>query len=623
MTTRRFLCALVPTVVWISSLHAQLIQDVTLTMSDGIRIEASIARPLGLPPSGGFPAVMLIHGYGGSKSQMNALMQVMATYGYASLAYSVRGQGGSEGVSTTMGERERLDLVEVINYLRSAPLINPNKLGVTGGSQGGIHSWMAAAHRMPGVQAVAPLIATPNFARDLVPNNCISRWLVFELTLGSVRFGNERDRIKNLILQDRFDSVLVFIDARNLMHLVDSVRIPVFQAVGWADALFPVNANIEARARLLANRQPVWSYFGTNGHLEPVVPQEATFVLEKIVEWFDHWLKGFSLAESEFPMVFYSDDRPGWPRHRVREWQPSTTMRFYVSQTALSSTPPSASATLPFALQYDAGYTPLMGWNDRFAGTNFRNAFQATPVRLMSAPLTDAVEVTGIPRAHLSVSSDGQKFQTHVRVYDVAPSGSGFEWRLMSRGNYGVRNNAPGATHQLDFECRALSHFVPAGHRIGVEISSLDMFSADVAQIVPFFASTNSNALSSPSNPSYIDLQIVGSGTVEVAEAHSLPHGFFLHQNYPNPFNPTTKMSFVIGSRSAGSLVSLRVFDVLGREVATLVDGVLPSGEHTISFDARDLPSGESSKGGYASGAYFYRLSVGERSAARRMLLVR
>jgi endonuclease/exonuclease/phosphatase family metal-dependent hydrolase len=83
---------------------------------------------------------------------------------------------------------------------------------------------------------------------------------------------------------------------------------------------------------------------------------------------------------------------------------------------------------------------------------------------------------------------------------------------------------------------------------------------------------------------------------------------FELHQNYPNPFNPTTTLSFVIGHRS---FVNLKVFDILGNEIATLVNEELPAGEYQVEFSA----TGGSASGGntynLSSGIYFYKLSVG------------
>jgi hypothetical protein len=88
------------------------------------------------------------------------------------------------------------------------------------------------------------------------------------------------------------------------------------------------------------------------------------------------------------------------------------------------------------------------------------------------------------------------------------------------------------------------------------------------------------------------------------------PRAFMLYQNYPNPFNPST----TIGFRVHGSgHTSLRVFDVLGREVATLVNETLPAGEHSVNFSAENLPSG----------VYSYRLTAGGFSETKRMVVMR
>ncbi|MCX6144966.1 MAG: T9SS type A sorting domain-containing protein [Ignavibacteriales bacterium] len=101
--------------------------------------------------------------------------------------------------------------------------------------------------------------------------------------------------------------------------------------------------------------------------------------------------------------------------------------------------------------------------------------------------------------------------------------------------------------------------------------------------------------------------QIVSS--VGNAEA-VVPSGFQLEQNYPNPFNPTTNFEFRIGN--CGS-VSLKVFDVLGREVATLVNGMRPAGVYKVRWDASSLPSG----------VYFYRLQAGGFTQSRAMVLMK
>jgi glucuronoarabinoxylan endo-1,4-beta-xylanase len=87
-------------------------------------------------------------------------------------------------------------------------------------------------------------------------------------------------------------------------------------------------------------------------------------------------------------------------------------------------------------------------------------------------------------------------------------------------------------------------------------------------------------------------------------------HGFTLHQNYPNPFNPRTAIRYEL---PGSSHVTLAVYDVLGREVALLVNETQPAGAHVASFEATSL----------SSGVYFYRLHAGRFIDTKRLLLVR
>lgn len=99
-------------------------------------------------------------------------------------------------------------------------------------------------------------------------------------------------------------------------------------------------------------------------------------------------------------------------------------------------------------------------------------------------------------------------------------------------------------------------------------------------------------------------------------EIGTLPIEFILHQNYPNPFNPTTTITYAIpllGGDERGGLVTLKVYDVLGREVARLVNEDKEAGYHSIDFDGVDLPSG----------VYFYKITTGNYIATRKMLLLK
>lgn len=95
-----------------------------------------------------------------------------------------------------------------------------------------------------------------------------------------------------------------------------------------------------------------------------------------------------------------------------------------------------------------------------------------------------------------------------------------------------------------------------------------------------------------------------------IEDIKNIPDEFFLEQNFPNPFNPSTKIVYRI---SDGGFVNLKVYDVLGNEVATSVNEYKPAGRHEINFDASELHSG----------VYFARLSAGNQSDIIKMSLLK
>jgi hypothetical protein len=123
---------------------------------------------------------------------------------------------------------------------------------------------------------------------------------------------------------------------------------------------------------------------------------------------------------------------------------------------------------------------------------------------------------------------------------------------------------------------------------------------------------------------------------LDVSDPTTSPTEFKLYQNYPNPFNPSTTIRYIVskggtgeaglgtekrGTGSAGSggwglrasWVKLSVYDILGREVAVLLNGLVEAGEHEVTFDGRNL----------SSGVYFYRMQAGEFVQSRKLVLVK
>lgn len=101
-----------------------------------------------------------------------------------------------------------------------------------------------------------------------------------------------------------------------------------------------------------------------------------------------------------------------------------------------------------------------------------------------------------------------------------------------------------------------------------------------------------------------------GVGSSIDSEELNAPDAFVLHQNYPNPFNPTTNIRFTL---PISENVQVSVYNVLGQRVATLVNGVMPAGSHSINFNAATL----------ASGVYIYRIQAGGFTQTKSMMLVK
>lgn len=129
---------------------------------------------------------------------------------------------------------------------------------------------------------------------------------------------------------------------------------------------------------------------------------------------------------------------------------------------------------------------------------------------------------------------------------------------------------------------------------------------ADISKVgvVVFVQSTSTKSVYQSEYISYASL----TGIEE--RSQNTPATFELHQNYPNPFNPSTTITY---SLDAGSDVTLSFVDVIGREVRTLEYRRQSAGNHSVHFNAGDLPAG----------VYFYSLTAGGRTSVRKMLLLK
>jgi hypothetical protein len=224
--------------------------------------------------------------------------------------------------------------------------------------------------------------------------------------------------------------------------------------------------------------------------------------------------------------------------------------------------------------------------------------------------------VEAINRSHLDYPyyTDqiyGQSFfgDPSLRIYTASPS----IVRLDAPENY-----TPGAS----VTCRVTIDGQPlAGYPVTVAggESQYETIISDAEGIVPItFPANDTNTATVTA---VVDGAVAGravlqpSVTADAEDNDLTPHQFALRQNYPNPFNPSTTISFTLTRRQQ---VTLEIYDILGRVVTRLVDGIQESGEHQIEWNGTDRDGHD-----VASGMYLYRIIGEEGTSCRKMTLVK
>lgn len=136
--------------------------------------------------------------------------------------------------------------------------------------------------------------------------------------------------------------------------------------------------------------------------------------------------------------------------------------------------------------------------------------------------------------------------------------------------------------------------------------SSVKMFDSNGNYIEDFIPSGSGGLM----RPNAVVIRELNPSSVSEDESSSDLNNFLLEQNYPNPFNPSTTIKYKLPENS---YVSLIVYDILGNNISTLIDEIKEAGYHSIEFDATNL----------VSGTYFYRLTTGEFTSVKKLVLLK
>ncbi|MET8099253.1 alpha/beta fold hydrolase [Streptomyces sp. NPDC005236] len=486
--------------------------DRVMAMDGGVRLDTSYFTTG--PSSRRRPAVLLAHGFGGSKADVRPEAEKLARDGYAVLTWSARGFGRSTGrIGLNAPKGEVADVSRLVDWLARRPEVRLDRsgdprVGVAGASYGGAISLLAAAND-PRVDAIAPSITYWNLADALFPNGVFKKlWAGIFINSGGgcARFEPELCAMYNRVAESgKPDAAAVkLLQERSPSAVGDRIKVPTLITQGQSDSLFPLGqADAMARA-IKANGAPIdvdWISGGHDGG-----DMETDRVTSRVVSWFDRYLKddkgagtgpafrvtrtgGVDSTDGAALLRGASADTyPGLDsgRHTI-----ALSGREQSFQNPAGSSPPAISA-LP-GLGGSGGLAQLST-----LGVGVSLDFPGQYARFESAPFRDDLRITGSPTVTAHIRSSTDDAVLFAKVYDVGPGGT--QQVLPSQLVTPVRIEGAKSGEDVRLTLPAIDHAVRKGHRLRLVLASTDLGYASPAAPATYTVSLQS-ALQVPTAP--------------------------------------------------------------------------------------------------------------------------
>ncbi|MYT93711.1 alpha/beta fold hydrolase [Streptomyces sp. SID8350] len=476
----------------------------------GVEIDTSYFYGEG---SGKRPAVLIGHGFGGSKNDVRAQAEKLAADGYAVLTWSARGFGKSGGaISLNDPEAEVKDVSGLIDWLAARPEVQLDadgdpRVGLTGASYGGAVSLLAAGYDER-VDAIAPVITYWNLADALFPDGVFKKlWAGIFVTSGG---GCEKFEKRLCEMYERVavsgkpdPAAIELLTERSPSAVADRIKVPSLILQGQSDSLFPLGHADAMQKAISANGAPVSVDWISGGH--DGGDNETPRVEGRVGAWFDRYLKeetgtdtgpAFRVTRTggidstdgaALKRGASSDTYPGL-RSGGREIALGEGTKTF--RNPAGSAPPAISAVPGLG----GGISQLSS-----LGVGLSLDFPGQFGRFDSAPLDTSVRVTGTPTVRVTVkATEGRDAVLFGKVYDVSPDGR--QQRLPSQlvAPYRITPDQQGKPVELALP--AVDHEFDAGHRMRLVLSATDLGYASPAEPATY-AVTLDGPLTVPTAP--------------------------------------------------------------------------------------------------------------------------
>ncbi|MGZ8691976.1 MAG: alpha/beta hydrolase [Gaiellaceae bacterium] len=287
--------------------------EVSLTMDDGVHIDASLLVPDGAAPAGGWPAVMLFHGLGGNhKSLVSGLEAPYLSKGYAVFAPDARGHGTSGGYVSLDGPREVADIRAEFQWLAARSEVSDTQIGAWGISLGGGAAWNSVVAGVP-FKALETFETWSDLYRALFPQNLGKAGAIYTFAQSAPSDRIEpalRPYVPQMIGNENLPGVRQLLGTRSSLSALSAVTTPSFLFQGRRDFAFDIDQAADAYRRLAG---PKRLYVGAFGHSPSSFPgPDLAHVLDLSTRWYDRFLKDIpNGVDKEKPVQVASDPWSG------------------------------------------------------------------------------------------------------------------------------------------------------------------------------------------------------------------------------------------------------------------------------------------------------------------------
>jgi len=288
--------------------------EVSLTMDDGVRIDAALVLPDGAPPAGGWPAIMMFHSLGESHKSLLPLAPAYVAKGYAVFVPDARGHGTSGGFVSLDGPREVADIRAELQWLAARPEVSDTQIGAWGISLGGGAAWNSVVAGVP-FKALETFETWSDLYRALFPQNFGKAGAIYQFaqSVPADRIEPElRPFVPQMTANQNLPGVRTLLGTRSSLRLLSAVTTPSFLFQGRRDFAFDIDQAADAYRRLAG---PKRLYVGDFGHAPSSFPgPDLVHVLDLSTRWYDRYLKGLpNGVDKEKPVQVAPDpwnDRP-------------------------------------------------------------------------------------------------------------------------------------------------------------------------------------------------------------------------------------------------------------------------------------------------------------------------